>query len=65
MERGVTEQSHRREMNEAIRAQRRRGAAPRLDVPLAPPVKAEPPPPEEPPAEPKPRGLLDRFRRRG
>jgi hypothetical protein len=62
MERGVTEQSHRREMNEAIRAQRERGAAPRLDVPIAPP---KPERTEEPPAEPKPRGLLDRFRRRG
>ena len=62
MERGVTEQSHRREMNEAIRAQRQRGAAPRLDLPIAPPVRPEPR--EEPPAEPKPRGLLDRLRRR-
>jgi hypothetical protein len=62
LERGVTEQSHRQEMNEAIRAQRERRAAPRLDVPIAPPERPEPA--EEPPAEPKPRGLLGRLKKR-
>jgi len=51
------EQSHRDEMNEAIRAQRERAAAPRT---VAPEEEAAGPPPE--PAPPAPRkSLLDRL----
>jgi len=48
------EQSHRDEMNEAIRAQRERAAAPRTVAP-----EEEPPPVEAPPPERK--SLLGRL----
>ena len=52
----MAEQSHRREMSEAIRAQRERNAAPRT-------FGAEPAPPSAPePEAEKPKKLLDRFR---
>jgi hypothetical protein len=64
----MAEQSHRDEMNAAIRAQRERQAAPRT---IAPPEEAPAPTPAvapepEPPAEgPPPRkSLLDRLRGR-
>jgi hypothetical protein len=59
----VEDESQRDEMNEAIRAQRERGAVPRS---MLPPEEDLPPPPEpEPPAsEPQPppkRGVLARL----
>ena len=64
----MAEQSHRDEMNAAIRAQRERQAAPRT---IAPPEEAPAPipavaPEPQPPAEgPAPRkSLLDRLRGR-
>jgi len=48
------EQSHRDEMNEAIRAQRERAAAP----PIVAPAEEQPAPPEQPPAR---KSLLDRL----
>jgi hypothetical protein len=56
------EESQRDEMNEAIRAQRERGAVPRS---MLPPDDAPPPPraPSPPPAAPKP-GLLQRLFKR-
>jgi hypothetical protein len=63
----MAEQSHRDEMNAAIRAQRERHAAPRTIAPSDEPAEA---PPSEPPAEPEeaqaaPRkSLLDRLRGR-
>jgi hypothetical protein len=56
----MSDQSHRDEMNAAIRAQRQRQAAPRT-------IAAEPPPvaPVEPvPEAPKPKTLLERLRRK-
>jgi len=65
----VTEESHREEMNAAIRAQRERGAVPRSmlppeDVPLAPPTQPEPQPETAPEPPEAPRGLLSRLLRR-
>jgi hypothetical protein len=71
----VSEESHREEMNAAIRAQRERGAVPRSmlppeDAPPPPPAAPEPPPsapePGPPPPEPEPgkRGFLSRLLRR-
>jgi hypothetical protein len=63
----MADQSHRDEMNAAIRAQRERHAVPRSiagaeDPPVAPP---EPEPEIEPvPAEPARKGLLARLRGR-
>jgi hypothetical protein len=55
--RAVDDESHRDEMNAAIRAQRERGAVPRSILP------AENDPPEPPALEPEPpqRGLLARL----
>jgi hypothetical protein len=54
---GVTEESHRDAMNDAIRAQRERGAVPKSMLPpdddRAPAAPQEPPPPEPQPAPPK------------
>jgi hypothetical protein len=68
----MAEQSHRDEMNAAIRAQRERQAAPRTIAPSDEPAAAAPAPepeqlPEpEPPEEPAPRrkSMLDRLRGR-
>jgi len=68
----MAEQSHRDEMNAAIRAQRERQAAPRtiasVDEPPPAPAAAEPEPPRasEPPpaAEPARKSLFDRLRGR-
>jgi len=63
----MAEQSHRDEMNAAIRAQRERHAAPRT---IAPPADepAQAPGPEAPPesseAEPPRKSMRDRLRRR-
>jgi hypothetical protein len=54
----MADQSHREEMNAAIRAQRERSAVPKT---IAPAPQAEPPPPEETPEPDASRGL---FRRR-
>jgi hypothetical protein len=63
----VAEQSHRDEMNAAIRAQRERQAVPRSMVStedVRPPEAAQAAPaPERAPAEPK-RGFLSRLRGR-
>jgi hypothetical protein len=58
----MAEQSHRDEMNAAIRAQRERHAAPRTIAPVDEPVlpAAEP----EPPQEPQRKSMLDRLRGR-
>ncbi len=55
----MAEQSHRDEMNAAIRAQRERKAAPRSIAP-EPPSSHEPEP--EPPAPPEPKSLFERLR---
>jgi hypothetical protein len=55
----MAEQSHRDEMNAAIRAQRERRAAPRSIAP-EPPSSPEPEP--EPPAVPEPKSLFERLR---
>jgi hypothetical protein len=65
----MAEQSHRDEMNAAIRAQRERHAAPRTiappaDEPAAPPERETAPEPETPAAEPPRKSLLDRLRGR-
>jgi hypothetical protein len=64
----VDDESHRDEMNAAIRAQRERGAVPRSmlppedELPERPAPPSEPPEPEpEPEPEPPQRGLLDRL----
>jgi hypothetical protein len=62
----VDDESHRDEMNAAIRAQRERGAVPRSMLPPEDELPERPPPPSEPPApEPEPdppkRGLLERL----
>jgi len=54
----MADQSHREEMNAAIRAQRERSAVPKT---IATAPKAEPAPPEETPA---PDGSRSLFRRR-
>ena len=66
--RAVDDESHRDEMNAAIRAQRERGAVPRSmlppedELPERPAPPSEPPEPEpEPEPEPPQRGLLDRL----
>jgi hypothetical protein len=62
--RAVDDESHRDEMNAAIRAQRERGAVPRSMLPSEDELPERPPPPPEPPApepEPPKRGLLDRL----
>lgn len=66
----MAEQSHREEMNAAIRAQRERHAAPRTIAPADDPTFAEPAPAEsaEPElpreAEPPRKSMLDRLRGR-
>jgi hypothetical protein len=61
----VDDESQREEMNEAIRAQRERGAVPRSMLPPDDELPEQPSPAAEPtPAEPPPppkRSLLDRF----
>jgi len=59
----VSEESHRDEMNEAIRAQRERGAVPRSMLPPDD-EPVTPPPPPEPPTASAPRGFLSRLLRR-
>ncbi len=53
----MAEQSHRDEMNAAIRAQRERHAVPRSIAP----AEDEQPQPEPEPAPSKPKSLLDRL----
>jgi hypothetical protein len=65
----MAEQSHRDEMNAAIRAQRERHAAPRTiappaDGPAATPEPEAAPEPDAPTAEPPRKRLLDRLRGR-
>ncbi|HEV7133734.1 MAG TPA: hypothetical protein VGN27_08420 [Gaiellaceae bacterium] len=66
----MADQSHRDEMNAAIRAQRERHAVPRTIAPVdeqaeAPAPAAEPvPAPAPPAAEPPRKSLLDRLRGR-
>jgi len=59
----VDEESHREEMNAAIRAQRERGAVPRSMLPVEDEASTELPPPEapEPPAAPPRHGLFGRL----
>ena len=58
--RTVDDESHRDEMNAAIRAQRERGAVPRSMLPPEDELPERPAPPSEEPEPPK-RGLLDRL----
>ena len=58
----MAEQSHREEMNAAIRAQRERSAAPKT---IAPGPRAETPPATEPDESPLPNTARRLFRRRG
>ena len=64
----MAEQSHRDEMNAAIRAQRERHAAPRTiapaDEPAAAPEPEASPVAETPAAEPPRKSMLDRLRGR-
>ena len=65
----MAEQSHRDEMNAAIRAQRERHAAPRTiapppDEPAVTPEPEAAPEPEAPAAEPPRKSMLDRLRGR-
>jgi hypothetical protein len=65
----MAEQSHRDEMNAAIRAQRERHAAPRTiapptDEPATVPEPEAAPSPEAPEADPPRKSMLDRIRRR-
>ncbi|HZL54592.1 MAG TPA: hypothetical protein VFC22_03090 [Solirubrobacteraceae bacterium] len=65
----MAEQSHRDEMNAAIRAQRERHAAPRTIAPAdeaapEPAPEAQEQPPEPPSAEPPRKSLFDRLRGR-
>ena len=61
----MAEQSHRDEMNAAIRAQRERHAAPRTIAPADEPVAAPVAPSTEQPAtEPPRKSMLDRLRGR-
>ncbi len=62
--RAMAEQSHRDEMNAAIRAQRERHAAPRTIAPAEEPEAPAPPPAEPAAAEPTRRSLRDRMRGR-
>jgi len=58
----MADQSHREEMNAAIRAQRKRHAAPRTIAPepsLAPSRESD-----SPPDAPKPKTLFERLRRK-
>jgi len=60
----MAEQSHRDEMNAAIRAQRERSAVPKTIAPEQPPEPvAEPEPRAEPPKPDASRGFLRRRRR--
>jgi hypothetical protein len=56
----VDDESQRDEMNDAIRAQRERGAVPRSMLPPEDELPERPSPPPEQPEPPK-RGLLDRL----
>jgi hypothetical protein len=58
----MADQSHREEMNAAIRAQRKRHAAPRTIASERPPVLRREP--EAPPEAPKPKTLFERLRRK-
>jgi hypothetical protein len=64
----MAEQSHRDEMNAAIRAQRERHSAPRTivpaDEPAPTPAPEAAPEPPAPAAEPPRRSMLDRLRGR-
>ena len=60
----MAEQSHRDEMNAAIRAQRERHAAPRTIAPTDEPAPDAAPEPEAPAAEPPRKSMLDRLRGR-
>jgi len=65
----MAEQSHRDEMNAAIRAQRERHAAPRTiapprDEPVAAPEPQAAPEADAPAVEPPRKSMLDRLRRR-
>ena len=66
----MAEQSHRDEMNAAIRAQRERHAAPRTIAPGGEPAETSPAAPAdeqpEPPVAPEPprKSMLDRLRGR-
>jgi hypothetical protein len=60
----MAEQSHRDEMNAAIRAQRERHAAPRTIAATDEPDPAPEPEVEPPPTQPPRRSLLDRLRGR-
>ena len=60
----MAEQSHRDEMNAAIRAQRERHAAPRTIAPAGEAERVPEPEVEPPPAEPPRKSLLDRLRGR-
>ena len=62
----MAEQSHRDEMNAAIRAQRERHAAPRTIAPTdePAPVHVQEQEPEPAEAEPPRKSMLDRLRRR-
>jgi hypothetical protein len=64
----MAEQSHRDEMNAAIRAQRERHAAPRTITPTDEPAVVQAPEPAPEPelseAEPPRKRMLDRLRRR-
>lgn len=57
----MTEESHRDAMNDAIRAQRERGAVPKSMLPLEDEPAATPPPPPGPAPEPAKRSLLARL----
>lgn len=57
----VSEESHREEMNAAIRAQRERGAVPRSMLPPEDESPAPTPAPEPEPAPPVRRRLLSRL----
>jgi len=58
----MADQSHREEMNAAIRAQRKRHAAPRTIAPE--PSLAQSREPESPPEAPRPKTLFERLRRK-
>jgi hypothetical protein len=55
----MAEQSHRDEMNAAIRAQRERKAAPRS---IAPEPASRDEPAQDPPPTPEPKSLFERLR---
>jgi hypothetical protein len=60
----MAEQSHRDEMNAAIRAQRERHAAPRTIAPTDEPAPEAAPEPAPPEPEPPRKSLRDRLRGR-